>query len=104
MCVVSNVSDYYRDRWYPYLPEPKPLPYTPPVTTYPPNLLEKFFPQTPPPPKITDEEVAEFKRLLEKARKWDEEHGEPHCEQDEKINDLKTMGDILGVNLDFIAE
>lgn len=96
MCVVSNVIDRYYDYWrVPSLPPPPPPP--PPykwpwedrvdVGSWPPRTE----------PRITEKDIKEFKELLEKARKWDEEHNEPDCESDDKINALLDLADELGV-------
>ena len=96
MCVVSNVIDRYYDYWrVPNLPT-TPYPYTWPwEDKNPPNRVGSWPPRTE--PRITEKEIKEFKELLEKARKWDEEHNEPDCESDDKINALLDLADELGV-------
>lgn len=87
MCVVSAVFDRYYDRW-----NPNPLPPFPGT-----DRTITFTPTFP-----TAEEIAEFRDLLEKARKWDIEHGEPDCEMEEKRKKLLDLADELGVEIDFI--
>lgn len=76
MCTVSMVMDHYRDKWY-----------DPPPTDYgvsAPNLI--VWPVGQP---ITREEfdalkrdVLEMRELLKRAKKYDEDNGEPDCEME----------------------
>jgi hypothetical protein len=50
----------------------------------------------------TKEEIDEFYRLLEKARQWDIEHGEPDCGTEEKRQRLKELADELGIEINFV--
>jgi len=43
--------------------------------------------------------MEEFRRLLEKARKWDKDHP---AALDEKKELLRKMADALGVEIDFV--
>lgn len=89
MCVVSNVFDYHRDRW-------KPEPYTaPPPVTWPWGERSPGG-QAPPSPS----EIEEFRRLLEKARKWDAENNEPDCESEWKKDALKALADHWGIEIE----
>ena len=83
MCVVSMVMEHYINRWQP-LVQPVPVPYPFPV---------------PAPRMPTHEEVSEFHRLLERARKYDAEHNEPDCELEEKRQLLLKLAKELGVEL-----
>ena len=83
MCVVSMVMDHYWDRWYPRVIDP-------PIYTYTPV------------PAITQEEVDEFRRLLERAREYDKRNNEPDCELDSKKAKVKDLADKLGVKIDFL--
>lgn len=85
MCVVSMVMDHYRDRWEPWQHKP-------------------IINVAPPEPQISPEEVAEFKRLLERAREYDKQHNQADCELDEKKAALKAIAKALGVNIDFVDE
>lgn len=89
MCVVSMVMDHYRDRWTPQPPWPdaNPLPYVQPV----------FFP-----PQITPEEIAEFKRLLDRAREYDKRHNEPNCELNSKKDAIRKLAQDAGFNIEFL--
>lgn len=92
MCVVSMVMDHYWDKWNKPQPVQQPFPFNP----YP------VMPQIVPQPQITPEEVAEFKRLLERAREYDKKHNEPDCELEEKKSRIKQLADSLGVDINFL--
>ena len=87
MCTVSMVMDHYWEKWRPLVPDP---PYVPPWQT------------APAVPPISPEEVAEFRRLLERAREYDRKHNQPDCELDEKRQALKTLAEQLGVDISFV--
>ena len=86
MCVVSMVMDHYRDKWEPYVQQP----------TVWPVVIGKI------PPTITAEEVAEFRRLLERAREYDKRMGQPDCEVDDKRQILKRIAAALGIDISFV--
>ena len=52
-------------------------------------------------PAISPEEVAEFKKLLERAREYDRKHNQPDCELAEKKAKVKDLAEKLGVEIDF---
>jgi hypothetical protein len=87
MCTVSMVMDHYGDRWQRRLEGPYPV--------------APFAPIPPAEPRITDEEVREFRDLLERARKYDREHGQPDCELEEKKQRLRALAKELGVEIAF---
>lgn len=89
MCAVSMVMEHYSDKWGQLV---QPLPQPPNVwITYPPVV-----------PMVTQEEVDEFRRLLERAREYDRKNNEPDCEIVEKKNRVKELAESLGVKIDFI--
>lgn len=90
MCVMSMVMDHYHDKWKP-LVEPATIPAPPP-----------YLPWVAPVPMITPAEIEEFRRLLERARKYDAEHAQPDCEMEEKRQRLKDLAKELGVEIDFV--
>lgn len=113
MCVVSMVTDHYTDKW-----RPKPIgPYEAPYPFYPngpfiprqetpeeqqqrlkdlENQIQRAFaPKVKP---ITDEEINEFRQLMERAREYDKRNSEPHCEDGEKIVQLKRVLNDLKVS------
>jgi hypothetical protein len=100
MCVVSMISDHYYDKWRRLVPEPYevPQPYRP-VNPWLPTPSVK--PTVPP---ISDEEIEEFRRLLERAREYDRANNEPDCEMEEKKRRLKELADLLGVDISFVDE
>lgn len=95
MCVMSMIMDHYTDEWSSR--RPRRNPYNDPGT----------WPRTPrpwvvPPPQVTDEQLAEFKRLLDRAREYDKLTGQPDCELDEKRKRLKDLARELGVEIGFL--
>lgn len=126
MCVVSMVTDHYNDRWrerLPYWPEGGVWPgqqTTPTVPFWPGNgtgTVPKLppLPQQPqfdpidvdklrqmfgtPQPAITQEEVAELRALLARAREYDARNHEPACEMREKQEALIAVAKALGVTI-----
>ncbi len=55
-----------------------------------------------PPPAPTPEEIAEFRRLLEKAREYDKRTKQQDCESAEKIDQLRKIAVALGLNPDDV--
>lgn len=91
MCVVSMVMDHYHDGWRrKYIPVPMP----------------DFVPVVPLQPYRgpTQEELDEFRRLMERAREYDKKNNEPDCENDGKKKALLEMARILGVDISFIDD
>lgn len=84
MCVLSMIMDHYTDRWWERTG-------TLPNTNYP-IIIQ---------PQITEEEIAEFKRLLERAREYDKLHNEPNCELEAKKTKLRDLAEQLGVSISF---
>lgn len=56
----------------------------------------------PKPPVITAEEIAEFRKLLERAREYDRKHNQPDCELEEKRMKIRELATTLGVEIDFL--
>lgn len=69
-----------------------PLPYSP-------KTQPVYIPTVPLP---TQEEVDEFRRLLERAREYDRKNNEPDCEMEEKRQKLLKIAEELGVKIDFV--
>ncbi len=99
MCTVSMVGDDIRDRWsrrYPWIEE-SPLrpewPFSPAPS--PPEVYKQEF-------EALKREVEDLKALLKRAKKYDEDNGEPDCEVDEKVEIIKRVADIVGVDLSEI--
>ncbi len=103
MCTVSMIYEHYRDRWQPLVPW-YPQPWQPePVTPMSPadfqKALEVFKPAA---PAITPAEVAEFRKLLERAREYDKRMNQPDCELDAKREILKQLAAALGLDISFV--
>lgn len=90
MCVYSMIADYYQDKWKKLWEN---VPYVPP-TTLPAPII---FPQ----PQITQEELKEFRELLERAKKYDKENNQKDCELDSKKETLRQLAKQLGVEIEF---
>jgi hypothetical protein len=54
------------------------------------------FPSTKGPP-VTQEEIDEFRRLLERAREYDKRNNEPDCEMESKKQKLRDLAKELGI-------
>lgn len=94
MCVVSMVMDHFGDEWrrryYPIQPvTPQPIS---------PFVVSPFVPLP------TQQELDEFRRLLERAREYDRKNNEPDCEMDDKKRKLLDMARELGVDISFIEK
>lgn len=93
MCVVSMVGDHYGDQWRPRYPTYPAYPNTP---TFPePGSTQQEFDEL-------KRQVEEMKELLKRAKRYDEEHGEPDCEIDEKMEFLRGVAALVGVDLDEV--
>lgn len=84
MCVVSMVGDHFGQKWS----EPA---YTQifnnldTITRYEFDALKR--------------EVEEMKKLLERAVEYDRKNNEPECQIEEKMQTLKKVAELLGVDL-----
>jgi hypothetical protein len=84
MCSVSMIMDHYNDEWQKRYVQPQ---------VFPPIL-----------PLPTQQELDEFRRLLDRAREYDRKHGEPDCELAEKRGKLLDLAKQLGVDISFVAD
>lgn len=95
MCVVSMIGDHYNDKWRDLdLLKNWPQPSTT-QTYYPPQVSREEFDRL-------KAEVEEMKKLLIKAKIYDEENNEPNCEMEDKVALLKKVAEMVGVSLDDI--
>ena len=94
MCVVSMVMDHKYDEWRRVLPTAPQNPYVPATLPYAPA----------PTILITQQEIDEFRRLLERAREYDRRNNEPDCELEEKKRKLLDLAKELGVDISFVEE
>lgn len=98
MCMVSNIGDQYKEtfpqKWpnvWPHVnPQTPPFPQAYPVIT--PAVTRQEF-------DALKAEVEELKKLLQAAKKFDDATGQPHCEMDEKVELIKRLAKIVGVDL-----
>lgn len=103
MCVVSMIGDHYADKWRPKPWFPDPIgwpidePYRPNKTVVPTiNVSREEF-------DALRKEVEEMKELLKRAKKYDEDNGEPDCEIDEKMELLRRVAEAVGVDLSDVV-
>lgn len=97
MCVVSMVGDHYRDVWTdpnrngwhtgPSVPNM-------PIILPSPISREEF--------DALKKEVLEMKALLKRAKEYDERNNEPECEVDEKMDLLRKVAKLVGIDLDDV--
>lgn len=90
MCVMSMIGDHYGDRWR---QNPAVLP--PQTFVIAPQVSREEF-------DALRLEVEEMKALLIRAKRYDEEHGEPGCEMDEKLVILRRVAELVGVDLEDV--
>lgn len=96
MCVVSAMGDYYGDRWKrDDLVRPYISPDTSPNITFHEAVTREEF-------DALKKQVEEVLEILKVAKKYDEEHGEPDCEMDEKVQILKAVAELVGVDLEEV--
>lgn len=99
MCVVSFIGDHYEEKWQPYLP------LLPTAVGADVNYGIKIF------PRISrsefdqlKKEVEEMKKILIKAKIYDEKNNEPNCEMEEKIKFIKQIAKFVGIDLEDILK
>jgi hypothetical protein len=113
MCIVSNLGDYAKDSWpkkWPAILPPSNPPWGPsafpnqPYNPFPTptiNLPEKELQR-----QIDElrEEFKAMKEMLKQAKIYDEKFNEPECELDEKVEFLKKVAVLVGIDLEDIFE
>lgn len=94
MCVVSMIGDHYGERL------PQKYPWIGPIQTTGTNV----YPLPPSREEFEDlrRDVQELKELLIKAKLYDEAHDEPDCEMEHKVELLKKIAELVGVDLDEV--
>ena len=99
MCAVSMIMDHGYDtlrQWtLPNTTPFMPTPIEPNVT-----IVTNPIPPIPSPDELA-RFIKQFEGLLEKARQYDLDHGQPDCELDEKRLALKKIADEMGVTINF---
>lgn len=114
MCVVSNIGDTWAEKFIPNHPWVDPYnPYTQPESPAEKlrRLMEKMN-ESAKHSQMSDEitelkknfeslqnEMRELKKLLIAAKKYDEATGQPNCEMDEKVKLIKSIAEVLGVDM-----
>lgn len=88
MCAASMIGDHYRDKWQTRWPTLITTPVVPQVSREEFDALRR--------------EVQEMKELLKRAKDYDERNGEPECEMDEKMDLLRKVAKLVGVDLDDV--
>lgn len=97
MCVMSMIMSHQEDEWQRRMNE------------YNRQLYEWYIPAdrdpskmpVPPPPQ---EQIDEFNRLLERARKYDLEHQQKDCEMESKKETLRKLAKQLGITQELKFE
>lgn len=91
MCAASFIMDHFGDKWQRQADEWR-------------RMREPLYPPTAPLPRpfITSEEIAEFRKLLDRARVYDKQHAQPECEMESKRKRVKELAESLGVEIDFV--
>jgi hypothetical protein len=92
MCVVSFVGGHYEEKWKDRYPEPVWTNFSFGVG---PSQME--FDQL-------KKEVAEMKELLRKAKIYDEVNNEKDCEMESKMEFLRKVAKLVGVDLDDVLK
>lgn len=95
MCIVSNISEHYRDDWT--------KPRTWDIGTYTVSTVP-FSEVTKEEFEALKAEVEEMKELLRMAKILDEKTGQPDCEMDDKVALIKKIAEAVGVDLADIFE
>lgn len=89
MCVVSMVGDYYSEKW-----KVSPPGYVGPLLI--PNVATKQDLEE------LKKEVIDMKELLKKAIEYDKKNNQPHCETEEKIELMRKVAEMVGVDLNDV--
>lgn len=103
MCVVSMVGDHYNDKWQYLRSYTFPRPNTITVTSE--NVFNDFSEIVS--KQQFDElkkEVEELKKLLKRAKEYDEKNNEPNCEIEDKMKFLKAVAKLVGIDLDDVLK
>lgn len=98
MCVVSMIGDHYADKWGPRMPDwfPSEPRKKPGATIIPPvNISREEF-------DALKRDVEEMKKLLKRAKEYDERNNEPDCEVEEKMDLLRRVAKLVGVELNDV--
>ena len=95
MCVVSNVGDFYTDKFKPYSSGVR-------IGDASGEAFVINIPVTRQEFDALRNEVLEMKQLLLKAKEIDEKTGQPNCENESKIALLKAVAKEFNISLDEV--
>jgi len=110
MCVVSMTGDFWKDKWddpWKKLVPNQPIsPISPPSKDPYDDFLKRLNPTPNSPTREEFEnlkkEVEIMKELLKKSKEYDERNNEPNCEIEEKMDFLRKVASLVGVDLDEV--
>ena len=95
MCVVSMIGDHFNEKWRePYKPYTYP---NYPVNSFQQEVSKEEFDQL-------KREVEELKALLKRAKIYDEKNNEPNCEIEEKMEFLRKVAELVGIDLNDVIK
>lgn len=95
MCVVSMIMDHYQEKFKPYIYPTVSPDMIRPLTEIPLLVTRGEFDQL-------KKDVAEMKELLKKAQLYDQKNNEPDCGLEDKIELMKKIGQLVGIDLEEI--
>ncbi len=87
MCVISMVATDWLER-----PTTTQVDWT--VTNWPGTVSKEEF-------DALKKDVENLKVLLKKAKIYDDEHDQPECQDEEKMEILRKIADVLGIDLEI---
>lgn len=95
MCVVSSLGDEWNRTIPDRYPQVFPTTGTGPIVFDPNAVTREEF-------DALRKEMEELKILLLAAKRFDEATGQPDCEMDEKVDLIKRVAEIVGVDLEEV--
>lgn len=106
MCVVSMIGDWGKDKiTSPTYPWPTSIPtvtYITEITRAEFSELVKKIDKTNSELQSLRNDILEIKQLLLRAKIYDEENNEPNCEMEDKVELLKRVAEMVGVDLNDV--
>ena len=97
MCVVSMVSDYWKDNNLPKYPNWNPGGISSAGLYPPPQVTREEF-------EALRKDVLELKELLKAAKKFDDATNQHDCEKEEKVELIKKIAEAVGVDLEDLLK
>lgn len=101
MCVVSMVADHYMEKWNGWINTPNGWPS---VTIPFGDETDDYLPVSRAEYLALKNELEEMKKLLARAKEYDERTGQAECENGEKLKVLFAVADALGIDLAEVIE